>query len=141
MIQRIQTVWLFLAAVASFMFTQIPLYSGAQITGETVAYTANENLLLFALGIIGAILAMVAIFMFKNRKLQFRLTGFGILLSVALIALEIWMIDRFGASRPDLKVSYSWGALLPIAMIVLFILAAINIRKDVKLIKSLDRLR
>lgn len=141
MIQRIQSVWLFFAAVASFLFTQIPLYSGLSEVNEARKYTADENLLLFALGIVGAILALVTIFLFKNRKLQLKLTGVGIFLSVGLIALEVWMIDRFGEANPDLRVSYSWGSLLPIAMIVLFLMAAINIRKDIKLIKSLDRLR
>jgi hypothetical protein len=62
-------------------------------------------------------------------------------MSIALIALEVWQIGVFEKSSGILKGTYYWGALLPIAMMIFFILAASNIRKDDKLIKSLDRLR
>ena len=141
MIQRVQTIWLLLAAITGFLFTRVPLYLGTPVVGGATEYTSTENLLLFALGILGALLALIAVFLFKNRKLQMKLTAFGILISVALIALEVYMIDEFGNSNPTLKTSYSWGSLLPIAMIIFFILAAVNIRKDEKLVKSLNRLR
>jgi hypothetical protein len=50
-------------------------------------------------------------------------------------------MTKFEEANPALKTSYYWGALLPIAMIIFFILAVVNIRKDEKLIKSLDRFR
>lgn len=141
MIQRIQTVWLLLAAIAGFLITQVPLYEGT-LAGEAVKkYFATESLLLFAVAIIAALSALVAVFLFKNRSAQIKLTIFGILASVAFIALEVWQADNFGKSNGMLKLSYLWGALLPVAMIFFFILAAIAIRKDTKLVKSLDRLR
>lgn len=141
MIQRVQTIWLLLAAIAGFLTTQVPLYAGT-IVGEVVKkYYATENLLLFAVTIIASLFALIAIFLFKNRKNQMKFTGFGILMSVILIALEVWQIGSFEQSNGILKGSYYWGALLPIAMTIFFILAASNIRKDNKLVKSLDRLR
>jgi hypothetical protein len=53
----------------------------------------------------------------------------------------VWQISRFQADNSILKGSYYWGGLLPIAVMVCFILAASAIRKDEKLVKSLDRLR
>ncbi len=141
MIQRVQTIWLLLAAIAGFLITQVPLYEGT-LAGQAIKkYFANENLLLFAVAIIAAISALIAVFLFKNRSAQIKLTIFGILACVAFIALEVWQAENFSKSGGILKLSYSWGALLPVAMILFFILAAINIRKDTKLVKSLDRLR
>lgn len=141
MIQRIQTIWLLLAGIAGFLTTQIPLYTGT-LVGEVVKkYYATENLLLFAVSIIGALLALIAIFLFRNRSTQMRFTVLGMVVSIAMIALEVWQIGSFQQSGGILRGSYYWGALLPIAMVIFFILAAVNIRKDNKLVKSLDRLR
>jgi hypothetical protein len=141
MIQRVQTIWLLLAAIAGFIITQVPLYEGF-LAGQAVKkYFATESLLLFAVAIIAALSALIAVFLFKNRSAQIKLTIFGILASVAFIALEVWQAANFSKLYGILKLSYLWGALLPVAMILFFILAVINIRKDTKLVKSLDRLR
>lgn len=141
MIQRVQTIWLLLAAIAGFLITAVPLYQGT-LAGQAVKrFFADQNLLLFAVAIIAALSALTAVFLFKNRSVQMKLVIFGILVSVAFIALEVWQAENFGKSGGILKLSYLWGALLPVAMILFFILAAINIRKDNKLVKSLDRLR
>lgn len=141
MIRRVQTIWLLLAAVAGFLTTQVPLYSGT-LVGEVVKkYYVTENLLLFALAVVAALLALIGIFLYKNRKTQLKFAGFGLVISIALIALEVWQTGNFEASNGVLKGSYYWGALLPISMMIFFILALSGIRKDEKLIKSLDRLR
>lgn len=141
MIQRVQTIWLLLAAIAGFLITSAPLYEGT-LAGQAIKkFFADQNFLLFAVAIIAALSALTAVFLFKNRSLQMKLVIFGILASVAFIALEVWQAGSFSKSGGILKLSYQWGALLPVAMILFFILAAVNIRKDNKLVKSLDRLR
>jgi hypothetical protein len=70
-----------------------------------------------------------------------KFTALGIVASIILIALEVWKISEFEEANGAVKGTYYWGALLPIAMAIFFVLAAINIRKDNKLVKSLDRLR
>lgn len=141
MIQRVQTIWLLLAAVTGFIMTRVPLYQGVVAGQALKKYFASESFPLFGVAIIAILAALTAIFLFKNRSAQIKLTILGILASVAFIALELWQADNFAASNGLLKPSYLWGALLPVAMIFFFILAAINIRKDTKLVKSLDRLR
>src|SRR4051812_15509836 len=112
MIQRVQTIWLLLAAIAGFLTTQVPLYSGT-LAGEVIKkYTATESLLLFAMAIIAALLAVIAIFLYKNRSSQMKFTGLGIFVSIALIALEVWQIGAFEQSNGILKGAYYWGALL-----------------------------
>lgn len=141
MIQRKQTIWLLLAALCAFLITRIPLYVG-KLVGEVInEFSATESLLLFALAIVMALLGLINIFLFKNRPLQFRLSLLGLLLSAVFIALEVWQIDVFKEDNGLLAGSYYWGALLPIATGIFFMLAAIYIKKDEKLIKSADRFR
>ena len=141
MIQRIQTIWLLLAAASGFLYTQVPLFTATLADNVEKDFLTKESLLLFAVVICVSLLAAVAIFLFKNRPLQQQLTIFGILGSLGLIALEVWQLQKFQTDNPLFKGTYAWGSLIPIIMVVFFVLASINIRKDQKLVKSLDRLR
>jgi uncharacterized membrane protein YqjE len=141
MIQRVQTIWLALAAAAGFTMSSAPLFV-ATLTNQTKrTFLATESLLSFALIIAVACMALVAIFLYKNRTLQFKLTVTGILLSIGVIGLQVWAIDGFKKSTPILSGTYQWGGLLPVAMVIFLFLAARGIRKDQKLMNSLDRLR
>jgi hypothetical protein len=141
MIQRIQSIWLFLAAVLGFLYTQVPVYI-LSIAGNIVKrFEPTESLLLFALSIAVSLLALGCIFLYKNRTLQFKLAVVGFLASIGIIALEVSQVSGYESTVPLSKGSYYWGSLLPIAMAVFFILATSGIRKDEKLVKSLDRLR
>jgi tryptophan-rich sensory protein len=141
MIQRVQTIWLLLAAIAGFLFTQLPTYIASSAGVVSRRFLPTENLLMFALAVLAGILGLAAIFLFKNRPLQKTISNLGSLLCVALLGIEVWQMAKFEEANPALKTSYYWGALLPIAMIIFFILAVVNIRKDEKLIKSLERFR
>jgi hypothetical protein len=141
MIQRIQSVWLLLAALSGFLMTQLPLFIGKSANDVVKKVIATESLLLFALSIGIACLALACIFLYKKRSLQLRLTVIGIIASIGMIGLEVWYIENFKAANPLVRSSYYWGGLLPIAMTVFFVLAAKGIYKDEKLVKSLDRLR
>ena len=141
MIQRIQTIWLLLAAICGFLLTRIPLFV-ARLANQIIKNLfATESLLLFAVSIGTALLAVACIFLFRNRNLQFKLTVTGVILSIALIALEVWKVENFKTGTALLKGSYYWGALLPMLMMIFFWLAARGIYKDEKLVKSLNRLR
>ncbi|WP_207495449.1 DUF4293 domain-containing protein [Aridibaculum aurantiacum] len=141
MIQRIQSIWLLLAAIVAFVYTQVPLFTGTLPDGLERNYLATENLLLFALAVAVGLIAATAIFLYKNRPMQMRLCFFGLLGSIALIALEVLRLDNFKTDYQVATGTYAWGSLLPIFLIVFFILAWRGVRKDQKLIKSMDRLR
>lgn len=141
MIQRVQTIWLLLAAVCGFALTQVSLFTG-RLPNEIIRRVlATESLLLFALIIGAACLALACIFLFKNRPLQFKLSVTGVVLSIIITGLEVWYIEGFKRANTLVKGTYYWGGLLPIAMVILFILATRGIYKDEKVIKSLNRLR
>lgn len=141
MIQRIQSLWLLLAAAAGFLTYQLPLWAGT-LQGEGIKkFNATDNLLFFALTIAVSMLAVTAIFLYKNRKLQQKLTIVGILVSIGLIALEFVFVKEYSSTLNLTESVWKPGALMPILMAVFFFLAFQGIRKDEKLIKSLDRLR
>ncbi len=141
MIQRIQSLWLLLAGVAGLLTYKIPLWKGTLQDASIRKFMGPESLLLFALIVASSLLAFVTIFLFKNRKLQLRLSFLGIILSIGIIALEFFKVEEY--KKPlNLRESYwQMGALLPLLMVILFIMAYNGIRRDEKLVKSLDRLR
>ena len=141
MIQRIQSLWLLLAATAGALTYVLPLWSGQLQDGSQKQNYGRENLFFFALVVATVLLALVTIFMFKNRTKQKALTIIGLLLSILLVALELVFVDAYKKTLNLLESSWQPGALMPIAMMVLFFLAWQGIKKDERLIKSLERLR
>lgn len=141
MLQRIQTIWLLLAAVCGFSMYKVSIFEATLTNNVIYKLSATESLLLFAVLMSVACLSLIAIFLFKNRPLQSKVVLISILLSIAAIALEVWQIEKYKSSATITKGTYEFGGLLPIVMTILLILAARGIRKDEKLVKSLDRLR
>lgn len=135
MIQRIQTIWLLLAATASLLSLKFSFYSGIK---ENNVFTQLNGLSVFALLILSvavALLALATIFLFKNRKLQMQLSLLGFLLQVIAVVVYFLEIKKF------VEGNYALTAVLTLMIPVFFILAWMGIRKDEKLIKSMDRLR
>jgi peptidoglycan/LPS O-acetylase OafA/YrhL len=142
MIQRIQSIWLLLAGIAGLMTYRLPLWSGSLADKTTRIFTGAESLLLFALIILTCILAFVTIFLYKNRKSQKNFALLGMLLSIAIIALEYFKVEDYKKGLLNIATgSWQFGALMPVLMVIFFFLAYQGIRNDEKMIKSLDRLR
>lgn len=136
MIQRIQSVWLLVAAACAFLTYKLPFYVGTNAKG-TVQYnlTGTENFLLMLVTFVTGALAAVVIFLFKNRKLQLRLCVLGIVLEALLIFLYYREVQTFSSG------TYALWAILHSVIVICFVLAARGINKDEKLIKESDRLR
>ena len=141
MIQRIQSIWLVIAAACAFIAYTLTLYVGKLTDGSERNLLMGEKLPLVVLLIGTGLLALITVFLYKNRKLQFRLSVFGVILSTAIIALEYFFVESFKKDYAIPSGTYQLGALLPIVMAVLFIFAARGIYRDEKLVKSVDRLR
>jgi hypothetical protein len=136
MIQRIQSIWLLLASVCTFLTYKFPVYSGTNAKGvASYPLTANENFVLLLLTILTGTLIFFTIFLFKKRKLQIRLCLLAIFLQVVLFILYFTQIQSFTQGV------YALTALLPVFCISFLVLAAIAIKKDEKLVKNSDRLR
>lgn len=136
MIQRIQSLWLLLAAACTFAGFTFPYYSGTNAKGMApYELNASENFLLILVTIIVGGLALFTIFLFKKRNLQIRLCMLGIVLEALLIFLYYREVKTFSQG------TYSLTAVLHSIIILSFFLAARAINKDEKRVKDSDRLR
>ncbi|PTX44202.1 uncharacterized protein DUF4293 [Christiangramia gaetbulicola] len=136
MLQRIQTVYLLIAAIiAAGLIFVFPLWENN--AGESVY--AIDVLIAFGMYIASAAISLVSIFMFKNRKLQFVLGRLNIILNLFLLGVFVyWSLTLPGEMDISEK---GIGMFLPIISIVFIVLANKAIKKDEDLVKSVDRLR
>ena len=135
MIQRIQSIWLLLAAVCIGLSFKLPFYSGTNAKAPSYELKATENFSILSVTAIAALLALVTIFLFKKRTIQLRLCVAGILLEALLIFLYYREITTFTQG------TYSLWSMLHSIAVISFFLAARAINKDEKLIRDSDRLR
>ncbi len=85
------------------------------------------------------ILSVAAIFLFKKRKIQLKLAGVIILLTIIFIGLMLYYLFRLsGEFQAELVPVYRM--FIPVLILIFGILAYLGIRKDENLVKSLDRL-
>jgi len=134
MIQRIQSIYLILVAIIA---GGIPYILGLWNTTNINIFTIN-TLYIVAGFIISAMMSLVSIFMFKNRKSQFIINRLNIILN--FILLIVFVYSSLTTSG-EMEVSKKGVGVLPIISIVLLVLANKAIKKDEDLVKSVDRLR
>jgi len=143
MIQRIQSIWLLLASAASLASMKLAFYSGNKLsdlqnpnspktfTSIDGMYNIVMNINTVAIGLI----CLIAIFLFKNRKLQMQFSALAIILESFLILQYQMSVGGF------LEGNYAVGAILQPLVMLLLLLAIRGINKDNKLIQESDRLR
>lgn len=144
MIQRVQSIWLLLAAAAAFFTLNFSFYSGnlikPDVTPATKAFvrvTAQSNILLLILTVGVGIASVIGIFMYKDRKQQLRICLAAIVASLINIVLYFLQVKKFVPGEGAYELWAAFSFLIP----VFLILAARGIYRDQKLVKSLDRLR
>ncbi len=136
MIQRIQSLWLLLAAACAFAGFKFSYYSGNKLNDAALyELNATSTLLLMITTIAVGMLALINIFLYKKRTLQLRLCVLGILLEAVLIFLYYRETTIF------IKGTYSLTAIFHSIIVLAFVLAARSINKDSKLLKESNRLR
>lgn len=138
MLQRIQSIWLLFAAAFDAVTFRFPFYIGdwsRDTIYQLVDLDARTTIWFTILTVLSAVLAIVTIFLYRNRKLQLRLTYLGIFITAVLLTLYFVEIAHFNTGTIAL-----W-AIFYFAILICFILAARGILKDEKLIRSMDRLR
>lgn len=150
MIQRIQSIYLFLAAAAlglQFLlpYAQAPAGSvpDAAATFADGVFNLSDRRGLLINTIVAAVLALIAIFLFKNRLTQSRLTSIALfaatILAVTLVAQFFFLVNEAGPLVENMR--YEAGVGMPALSAVLLWLANRGIRKDEALVRSADRLR
>lgn len=154
MIQRIQSIWLLLAALAVLCLLFFPMagsvtaqgYYLLTATGLKLKDAADASIqthssiniaLLIFTGVIVAI-HLINIFNFRNRALQIRMVWTGILL---IIALSVWFFMLMKGIGEMKELDIEAPILLPLLAIIFDLFALRGIKRDEKLIRSADRLR
>ena len=129
MLQRIQTVWIFLAVLGA-VFLNITAQDFDVLGAYLTINVSTVILILFG---------VLSIFSFKNRKRQILLNNIIIIINALLIGLlAYWLLNLSGGiSIPEKGIE----PVFPFLSIVCLLLANMYIRKDERLVKSVDRLR
>jgi|AntAceMinimDraft_16_1070373.scaffolds.fasta_scaffold22034_2 Na+-translocating ferredoxin:NAD+ oxidoreductase RnfA subunit len=152
MIQRIQSLFLFIVFIAGIylFFLPVAFYSSdillckfnitgiSQINGQPQNFPNTIPIIIFT--IIMIVLPFVIIFLYKKQPLQMKLCRLGIIINVLLIAVIFWYADII-EKKLCVDSIYKIGVFLPLLTLIFLFLANMFIRKDEKLIKSADRLR
>ena len=136
MLQRIQTVYLIIAFIATGVLPFVfPLWKEA---GKEIFFMQNMSYsILF--GLITT-LSLLSIISFKKRQQQFVFGRLNIILNLILLGLFVY--HSLNVSGGTALVSEKGiGMFLPIISIVMLVLANKAIKKDEDLVKSVDRLR
>lgn len=180
MIQRIQTLFLALAALCMAMcfFSPAAQYTLQDLVlGQTTKAELNllaksnpdmldqiaamEPIVVFsqkdsgfstwpfiALAVLVTAIAVACIFLYKNRVRQARVVMVGFVLNLAYVfLLFFWGVDAYAdvvknyMHLNDISVTWTMGAYLPIASLLLLFLANRAIRKDEEKVRAADRLR
>lgn len=145
MIQRIQSLFLLLASGSFFSEFALPFASTpnkAKAFFSDMLYNVYDHPALMALAGIGGVLALVTIFLFKNRELQKRMGYLLIVLAILLVAVAFLLMMNAGIElNSSLKINDELGLYMPAVAIVMAVMANRFITKDIKIVKSMDRLR
>ncbi|WP_242132152.1 DUF4293 domain-containing protein [Aestuariivivens marinum] len=138
MLQRIQTIYLLVAAgVSAGLIFIFPLFQIEAIHGQWVY--AKDDVLVLSLFLGSALLSVISIFRYNNRKSQFMLGRLNIILNFFLLGFFVYQsLNVSGEAQVSEK---GIGMFLPIISIVFLVLANKAIKKDEDLVKSVDRLR
>ena len=136
MIQRIQTIYLFLAFLVTLV---VPYVFPLWITADAKDFYFMQNPVYVALFGLSTTLSLVSIFSFKKRQNQFVMGRLNMILNLILLGLFVYrLLSVSGETEVSEK---GIGMFLPIVTIVMLVLANKAIKKDEDLVKSVDRLR
>lgn len=155
MIQRIQTLFLLIAAAFAILTFTFPFASFSsegitliEMNAFSITNINQENMLnistnVFAIGTLSVIicaLCLLDIMLFTNRTIQIRFTTY----TLILIILHITVITIYAfliASNHKLNFTPEFGIIAQIVSLILVILALKKIKKDEALVRSIDRIR
>lgn len=151
MIQRIQSVYLALAFIITAVCLCLPIAvlspqntMGTDITMFNL-WELRDNTMtfgvwpMFALLFLSCIIALYAIFSYKNRKRQVKLCNTCIFLVLAWIVAYV----LYGFVLPDkeMALTIEIAAFMPFVALILYFLARRGIIHDEKLVRAADRIR
>lgn len=135
-----------LVAKGGDMISQMDV--GAPVIEYSQQMSGFKTWPLTVLAIAVAVVAVVCIFLYRNRVMQMRVAAVGFLLNVVYVFLVFfWAVDAYGKAVAQpmgldaMDVTWHAGAFAPIVSVVLYILAHRGIKKDEEKVRAADRIR
>src|SRR5690606_24466544 len=162
MIQRVQTIFLFLVAVAMLLVTYLTIWEQVnpdqtekmKLTAWNLTTYTTENGIdshiiqqkgVFYIGILAILAAMIALYslsQFKNRTKQMFLNMINSLVMGSTLGVVVYQTYQGNLEiNPDASGVFASGFYAIVAAIVLNVVSNRFIRKDEMLVKSVDRIR
>lgn len=136
MIQRIQSIYLILAAICSGLLPFVFYLWIDSTKGLVYFMSIMTYTVMFGLSTSLGILSLLS---FKNRQQQFVMNRLNMILNLILLGLFVYRaLNLSGETQVSEK---GIGMFLPVLTILLLVLANRAIKKDEDLVKSVDRLR
>lgn len=148
MIQRVQTLWMILAAILVFLTLKFSFYSGTLILDNTAnnlnnisgvgsyhALTATDNFFILILTSALGTGIIINIFLYKHRSIQMRIIIAAIIVECLIVFLYIRETQKYSEGN------FNISAVLHILIVLFLIFAAKGIYNDSKLVRESNRLR
>lgn len=139
-IQRIQSLYLFLAAILMAVTLFMPVLEFQNVTDPDellVIKPVGELALLIPMALT-ALMIFIDIFLYTDLRLQRRVLIFSMLFTILDVALIVFMVFN---GAVDFAGSISWWSYVLIAILALEMLAKRGIEHDRDLLESANRLR
>ena len=108
---------------------------------DVVLMESRSTWYVAALAILASLTALFSVFQFKNRLTQMKLGALNSLFMVATLASCYFLINQTEKIFPEAQGQTQLAFFLPMAGLILNMIANRFIRKDEKLVKSVDRIR
>lgn len=148
MIQRKQTLFLLALCIIAIILFFLPfqkltfaeaVWPICLMPGCSIDVICSNIYAPMVLNALILIIGIATIFLFKNRKLQFKLANLLVLFNMFLIGL--FFLLTYINGNVNGTVSFEFGAFLPIIGAIFAFLAAHFIKKDEQLVRNADRIR
>ena len=166
MIQRVQTIFMFIATISMFALLFLPIWEKSEISeqetreyvvmnvfelsyekrnaqNEVIETIATQNVLYLSIGAMLTVAVMLfSIFQYKNRRNQVKLNALFSLLCCAIVVGIYFNITKANQLiQPQMSGSLLAGFYLPLVALINNFAANRFIRKDERLVRSADRIR
>lgn len=160
MIQRIQSVYLLLVAIAgalTYFFPIVSLVPSPEAANNAVYHLSALQLVRMAgdtteimmrpwtvvvLGVISIALSLFIISQYQKRSFQIRLTHLLMMLLLAEIVFIVYSAESLkNLAGTEHMISFNFFSTLPLVQVILTRLASAAIKRDEALVRSADRLR
>lgn len=153
MIQRIQTLYLFISFILMLMMYFFPLAEILSSEGQIYTfrfdglhYIDHQSVYIQTVPTIILLSVIVAInfttiFLYKRRITQMRISFFNILLMLGFVGLSYFYVIDFSNHLESQAVTYKLFDAFPFVSAIFSYLAIRAIGKDEALIRSIDRIR